>query len=384
MTPQFFLDFWFIFFEKLSHIMNIRSLIFFNLLIGLLFFSSCEKEETPIVTPTPPIVVPPTPVTPTPAPVVEGDFRIGFYNVENFFDTIDDPNNQNDNEYLPTAAKQWTNIRYQEKITNIGLVMEGINFPMLMGFSEVENMDVLEALAASDKLKPFDYGIVHYDSPDFRGIDVALLYKKADFTILESEAIEVDLPASVSEFSTTRDILLVKGSYLNEIVYVFVNHWSSRSGGVGATSGKREYAASILRQAMDDILEIEPNANIIAIGDFNDEPSNKSMLDVLKANLEKPMTIDNQLYNCSASVSSSTVGSYFFDGWQMIDQAVVSGRLLDDTGKMKVVGYNVFNDPLVLFDHPTDGPRPNRTYGGDEYFGGFSDHLAVYLEVKNL
>ncbi len=364
--------------------MNIRHLIVFNLLFGLLLLSSCEKEKTPTVTPTPPIVEPPPTVTPTPTPVIEGDFRIGFYNVENFFDTVDDPDNQNDNEFLPSSPKNWTDTRYQEKIRNIGLVMEGINFPMLMGFSEVENKKVLEELAASDKLKPFDYGVVHYDSPDFRGIDVALLYKKADFTIIESEAIEVDLPASVSEFSTTRDILLVKGSYLDEIVYVFVNHWSSRSGGVAATSGKREYAASILRQAMDDILEIEPDANLVAIGDFNDEPTNPSMLDVLKANLEKPTTINNEIYNCSVPISSPTVGSYFFDGWQMIDQAVVSGRLLDETGKMKVVGFNVFNDPLVLFEHPSDGPRPNRTYGGDEYFGGFSDHLAVYLEVKNL
>lgn len=365
--------------------MNTRQLFLFYLLAVLIVFTSCEKDETPTVTPTPPVVTPPTtPVTPTPTPVIEGDFRIGFYNVENFFDTVDDPNNQNDNEFLPSGSKQWTDTRYQEKITNIGLVMEGIDFPMLMGFSEVENLTVLEALAASDKLKPFDYGVIHYDSPDFRGIDVALLYKKADFTIIESESIEVELPASVSQFSTTRDILLVKGSYLDEVVYVFVNHWSSRSGGVSETSGKREYAASILRQAMDDILEIEPDANIIAIGDFNDEPANRSMLDVLKANLEKPTTVDNLLYNCSAPISTSTVGSYYFDGWQMIDQAVVSGKLLDDTGKMKVVGYNVFNDPLVLFDHPTDGPRPNRTYGGDEYFGGFSDHLAVYLEVKNL
>lgn len=366
--------------------MNIRHLIIFNLFLGLLFFSSCEKEETPTVTPTPPVVTPPINPnpTPTPTPIVEGDFRIGFYNVENFFDTVDDPNNQNDNEFLPAASKNWTATRYQEKITNIGLVMEGIKFPMLMGLCEVENEKVLEDLAASDKLKAQDYGIAHIDSPDFRGIDVALLYKKADFTILEMEAIEVVLPASVSQFSTTRDILLVKGSYLEEIVYVFINHWPSRSGGVAATAGKREYAASVLRSEIDDILAVDADANIIAIGDFNDEPTNASVRSVLNANTTKPTMIDNEIYNCSASISSATVGSYYFDGWQMIDQAVVSGRLLDDTGKMKVVGYNVFNDPLVLFDHPSDGPRPNRTYGGDEYYGGFSDHLAIYLEVKNL
>jgi len=359
--------------------MNIRNLIIFKLLFILFFFTSCEKEETTTATiPTLPVINPPT------ASVEDGDFRIGFYNVENFFDTIDDVNNQNDNEFLPSGAKAWTETRYQKKISNIGFVMEGIEFPILMGLAEVENKKVLEDLVASEKLKAQDYGIAHFDSPDFRGIDVALLYKKTDFTVLESEAIEVILPPNVSQFSTTRDILLVKGSYMEEMVYIFVNHWPSRSGGVDETAGKRAFAASVLRNEIDDILTVDANANIIAIGDFNDEPTNASMESVLLANITKSTILDNQIYNCSASISSETVGSHFFDGWQMIDQAVVSGQLLDDTGKMKVTGFNVFNDPLVLFDHPTDGPRPDRTYGGDQYFGGFSDHLAIYLELKNL
>lgn len=363
--------------------MNIRHLIIFNLMFGLLLFTSCEKEDTPTVTPTPPTVNPPT-TTDIPFSQEAGDFRIGFYNVENFFDTVDDPNNQNDDEFLPSAAKEWTMERYQEKITNIGLVMQGIEFPVLMALSEVENKTVLEDLVASDLLKNEDYGIEHYDSPDFRGIDNALLYKKSAFNVLSSEAIEVSLPQSVSQFSTTRDILLVKGTYEGEVVYVYVNHWPSRSGGVAETTLKREYAASVLRDEIDELLDVEPTANIIAIGDFNDEPENISMAQVLRAMTSAPSEIDNQLYNYSSVITDVNVGSYFFDGWQMIDQAVVSGQLLDDSGKMKVVGYNVYNDPSVLFDHPTDGPRPDRTYGGDQYFGGFSDHLAIYLEVKNL
>ncbi len=353
-------------------------------LFGLLIFSSCEKEETPTVTPTPPVVTPPTP-DPEPVGLVDSDFRIGFYNVENLFDTEDDLANEKDDEFLPSSSKQWTGERYQDKLNKIGVVMEGIEFPMLMGFAEVENQAVLEDLVQTDLLKDQNYKIVHFDSPDFRGIDVALIYKEAEFTILESEAIEIVLPSSVSQFSTTRDILQVKGSYLGEEVYVFVNHWPSRSGGVAATSGKREYAASILRQAIDDILAVDAGANIIAMGDFNDEPFNPSMLDVLQANPEKPTTLDNQIYNCTVPVLQAGRGSYFWDGnWQMIDQAVISGQLLDDTGKMKVVGYDVYNDAKVLFDHPTDGPRPDRTYSGDQYFGGYSDHLAIYLEMKNL
>ncbi len=363
--------------------MNIRHLLGFHLVFCLLFFTSCEKEETPTITPNPSTETPPT-ATETPFLQEEGDFRIGYYNVENFFDTIDDPNNEKDDEFLPNAAKEWTMERYQAKITNIGLVMQGIEFPVLMAFSEVENKTVLEDLVDSELLKNEDYGIVHFNSPDFRGIDNALIFKKAAFSVLSSEAIEVSLPQSVSQFSTTRDILLVKGTYEGEILYIYVNHWPSRSGGVAETTLKREYAASILRQEIDDLLENEPFANIIAIGDFNDEPTNVSMTQVLEANTSSPTSADNQLYNYSTVITDPNVGSYFFDGWQMIDQAVVSGQLLDDTGKMKVVGYNVYNDPMVLFDHPTDGPRPDRTYGGDQYFGGFSDHLAIYLEVKNL
>jgi len=362
---------------------NLRPSTLF-ILIGLFVFSSCEKEETPTVTPTPPVVTPPTP-DPEPTTPVDSDFRIGFYNVENLFDTQDDLMNEKDDEFLPSSSKQWTDERYQDKLNKIGIVMEGIEFPMLMGFAEVENQAVLVDLVQTDVLKDQNYNVVHFDSPDFRGIDVALIYKSAEFTVLETEAIEVELPASVSQFSTTRDILQVKGSYLGEEVYIFVNHWPSRSGGVAATSGKREYAAAILRQAMDDILAMDANANIIAMGDFNDEPFNPSMLEVLKANTEKPTSFDNQIYNCTVPVLQAGRGSYFWDGdWQMIDQAVISGQLLDDAGKMKVVGYDVYNDEKVMFNHPTDGLRPDRTYSGDEYFGGYSDHLAIYLEMKNL
>lgn len=366
-----------------SNSIIVKPIITVFILSALLLFSSCEKEEQTVTENPNSTVTPPT--TSTDPPTELGDFRIGFYNVENLFDTTDDPNNEKDDEFLAAAPKEWTQDRYQKKIENIGLVLKGIDFPMLMGFSEVENEQVLIDLAQSDLVKSKDYGIVHYDSPDFRGIDVALLYKKSDFSVLSTEAIEVSLPASVSQFATTRDILLVKGTYKNEVLYVFVNHWPSRSGGVAATTQKREFAATILRESIENILTEEANANIIALGDFNDEPFNKSINEVLLVKNQKPATLDNALYNCAIPLVEAGKGSYFFDSdWQLLDQAIVSGSLLDDSGVLKVVGFNVFNDPMVMFNHPTDGLRPNRTYSGNEYFGGFSDHLAVYLEVKNL
>lgn len=359
--------------------MTYRHLFIFSI---FLFLISCNKEEPVVITPTPPIETPPTTTPDT--PTQRADFRIGFYNVENLFDIVDDANNPKDDEFLPSAAKQWTDERYQAKLNNIGLVMQGIEFPELMGFAEVENKTVLEDLANSDLLKAEAYDIVHVDGPDFRGIDNGLLYKKSVFTVLETASIEVRLPASVSEFSTTRDILMVKGMLGEEFVYIFVNHWPSRSGGVAATTRKREYAASVLRDAIDAILAGEPTANIIALGDFNDEPNNASLVNSLQVKNQKA-DLTNDLYNCTIPTLAAGKGSYFFDGnWQMIDQILVSGQLLDDNGKIKAANYFVYDDESVMFNHSTDGLRPNRTYGGNEYFGGFSDHLAVYLEIDKL
>ncbi len=361
--------------------MTYRHLLTFSLFLILI---SCSQEETVDVTPTPPIVTPP-PTDTIDNPTETAIFRIGYYNVENLFDTVDDANNPKDDEFLPNAPKQWTEERYQTKLRNIGLVMQGIEFPDLMGFSEVENKTVLEDLVNSELLKAEGYEIVHIDGPDFRGIDNALLYKKSAFTVLEIEAIEVQLPPAVSEFSTTRDILMVKGDLGGETIYVFVNHWPSRSGGEAATSGKREFAAAVLREAIDEILATEPAANIIALGDFNDEPNNVSLLNALKVNNQKTTTVaDNALYNCTIPVLEANRGTLFFDGnWQVFDQILVSGQLLDDVG-IKALDYVVYDDESVLFNHPTDGLRPDRTYGGDVYFGGFSDHLAVLLELSKL
>jgi predicted extracellular nuclease len=355
----------------------------FSILLCLLFslsiFFSCSKENDP------PVVTPPPPVTPTPEPpptVEKGDFRVAFYNVENLFDTVDDPENDKDDEFLPNSSKEWTLERYNKKLANIGEVIQGMDFPLLMGFAEVENYKVLEDLINMTPLKEHNYAIAHFDSPDHRGIDVALIYK-SDFELQDKESIVVNLPASVSQYKTTRDILKVEGRLNGEKIVVFVNHWPSRSGGANATSGKREFAAKILRQEVDEVLAEDATAKIIAMGDFNDEPLDKSVLNVLKAQIEKPSNADNQLYNCTIPLTNAGEGSYLYQGnWQMIDQIIVSGSLLDANAAQHVLGFKVFKEDFLLFEHPDNGPTPDRTYGGDNYYGGYSDHLAVFLEFK--
>ncbi|MEM1124617.1 MAG: hypothetical protein AAGJ18_29530, partial [Bacteroidota bacterium] len=327
--------------------MYLKSFSFCLCFFFLLTILSCEEEG---VTPT-------TPESPTGNPdageVPTGDFRVAFYNVENFFDTVDDPNNPKDDEFLPDAPKQWTAIRYEDKIRNIGKVTRGIGYPELLGLAEVENAKVLTDLLNSARFESENYDFVHYDSPDFRGIDVALFYKKESFEVIESRAIEVKLPAEVSEFPTTRDILEVRGRLFDEEVVVYVNHWPSRSGGVAATDGKRAYTASVLRTAIDNVLLTNPMANIILLGDFNDEPFDDSLVQALGAKTQKEMAEDqNLLYNCSVELTMNGGGSSFFRGdWQMLDQILVSGELLDSEGTFKVIGYDTYDDESVLFDH---------------------------------
>ena len=336
----------------------------------LLFLISCEKE---------------TPVAPNPSPEEENTegLRVGFYNLENLFDTQDDPSNPMDEEFTPEGPKNWTEERYQHKLSNIGRVIEGMDFPALLGVCEVENKTVLRDLTTSVYLKDKNYDFVHEDSPDFRGIDVALLYQTDVFSVNTWEAITVNIPPGISERTTTRDILKVTGTLYDTKIYIYINHWPSRSGGVVATEGKRLFVASLLRAEIDELLQTEPNANILILGDFNDEPHNKSIKEVLKAQTSKAQITDNQLFNCTMTATNQGEGSYNFQGdWQMIDQVIASEHFLNADNTVHVSSFDVYKDDMLLFNHPQYGLSPDRTYGGDIYYGGFSDHLPVYVEIK--
>ncbi|UCG28258.1 MAG: hypothetical protein JSV24_02540, partial [Bacteroidales bacterium] len=214
---------------------------------------------------------------------IADEFLIVFYNVENLFDTENDPAILDD-EFTPDSEKMWDAERYEKKLDDIAEVLGSIrkrDLPEIIGLCEVENRKVLEDLINAKKLRREEFGIVHQDSPDARGIDVALLYRKERFKILAQKVLPVDFPFDTIR---TRDILYVKGETGDpETFHVFVNHWSSRTEGDKTTERRRIYAAVSLRKSVDSILNFEPDAKIIIMGDFNDEPTNMSLHTVLNA-----------------------------------------------------------------------------------------------------
>ena len=305
--------------------------------------------------------------------------RIAFYNVENLFDTIDHPVIL-DEEFTPNSEKQWTEARYQTKLEHISYVIEGMQFPELMGLSEVENKGVLEDLCKKTMLSGKDYGIVHYDSPDIRGIDVAFIYQNKAFTVASSSTKTIDFPKEIVEDYTTRDILKIEGKLYGTDVIVFVNHWPSRYGGVRESEPKRLYVAQQLRSMIDEVFAANAKANVIILGDLNDETDNKSVAEVLRAGTATANATD--LYNCMAELDQANKGSYNYRGnWNMLDQIIVSNGLKSGAAGWKVTNAGIYSRKWMMYEDKKYGFRPSRTYGGPRYFGGFSDHLPVFVDL---
>lgn len=321
-------------------------------------------------------------------PEPENSTTVVFYNVENLFDIKDDPI-ISDEEFTPLSAKKWTSERYEKKINDLAGVLAGINdkeLPGIIGLAEVENATVLNNLINSQPLKKGVYSVIHYDSKDERGIDVALLYRKSEFTVVESKPIPVVF--GFEDNDVTRDILFVKGNTNDgKSLYVFVNHWPSRTSGEQESEIKRITASVTLRKEIDGILNFEPDARIILLGDFNDEPTNKSLIQILNATNKRKNLGNRDLYNLMYDMhNTGTTGTLKFqDSWQIFDQIIVSPSLLKK-GNTYYVNFDdgkIYNDKSILFTNPETGfISPDRTYGGDTYYGGVSDHLPVYVILK--
>jgi len=317
------------------------------------------------------------------------DFKIMFYNVENLFDITDDPETL-DEEFTPGSEKAWDAEKYEKKLEDIAAVILAVDkkdLPEIIGLCEVENRKVLEDLSAVRSLRKGNYGIIHYDSPDERGIDCALLYNKEKFSISSSNAIPVSFPFDSTE--TTRDILHVEGQTNDgQTLHLFVNHWSSRWEGERETRPKRLYCAVTLRKAVDAIMNREPDAGIIIMGDFNDEPTNRSVFEMLLANNKRKNAGDRELFNLMYDLHNKDgEGTYNFRGkWNMLDQIIISRSLLKK-GKGLRTDYDAARilkeDFMLYYNEERRQSIPNRTYGGPEYYGGISDHFPVYITLNN-
>ena len=305
---------------------------------------------------------------------------IGFYNIENLFDTMDDPSIR-DEEYLPEGANKWDIEKYQNKLANISKVIaDMVNGVDILGLCEVENRKVLEDLVQSPNIALKKYQIVHFDSPDRRGIDVALIYKQGVFLPFAITKIPFrDL--TDSEFKT-RDILWVKGLYHGDTLHVAVNHWPSRRGG---KQKKRLMAAQFLRTVVDSVTNINPKAKIVLMGDFNDDPSNKSIKKVLNSGRKIDENDKAMLLNTSASTFKKGYGTLLYRGvWNLFDQIIISQSLMEKNAE----NYFYINDSFRVFSTKymrelkgENKGAPLRTFSFGVYKNGYSDHYPTFIVI---
>ncbi len=311
---------------------------------------------------------------------------IAFYNVENLFDTKNDSLTFDD-QRTPLGKYRWTPDAYRQKIKHISQVISGIgaaitgSSPDIIGLAEIENRSVLDDLIHSLQLTPVEYGIVHFDSPDERGIDVALLYKKSVFTPIAFSKHPLLLFNSSGYRDYTRDQLLVFGMLDNEEFYFIVNHWPSRSGGATKSAYKRLVAAALTKQLIDSIQRDDPEARIIAMGDFNDNPDNRSFKQVLKTKGVNDSIAKTGLFNPMEAMYKKGIGTLAHrDQWGLFDQLFFTGNLLNS--KRYTYRYwkaGIYVKPFMTIHSGPYKGYPFRSYEKGNYTAGYSDHFPVYL-----
>jgi len=310
-------------------------------------------------------------------------YRVMFYNVENFFDTRDD-SLTTDGDFTPQGALHWNTSRYHAKLENLYktvIALGGWQPPDIIGICEVENRYVLSDLVNHTPLSKYPYRIVHDDSPDRRGIDVALVYNSKSVSLLQSTYFNINRPGLI-----TREILYFKAQIHRDTCHFLVNHWPSRSAGQLRTDPDRLSAAKRLRSVVDSLFRITKNAKIVIVGDFNDEPQDESLSAGLHAGQDLRDPRHSFLYNLSIAPETGKFrGTVKYRGlWSIFDQVIVSGSLLLKNGGLRVQpdGYKIFGPSFLLMnDEQFNGTRPFRTYNGYKYLGGFSDHLPVYVDL---
>lgn len=313
-------------------------------------------------------------------------YSVLFYNSENLFDWKNDPHT-NDDEFTSEGDRHWTYNRFQTKIKNVSKALIGAagwDSPAIIGICEVENKFVLDQLINNTSLKSINLGIIHKESPDPRGIDVALLYNKEIFDPLSYEYYPIiNEDGSIRR---TREILYTSGLIEKDTIHFFINHWPSRYSGILETKPWRNKAAGILKQKTDSIFQMNPKTKIIVMGDFNDQPKDQSIQDYLKAQNTINDVSWSELYNLSYGWIGAETGTLKYQSqWFVYDQIIVSGALINAKSGLytETDWASIFSPDFLLEEDETyGGLKPFRTYSGFGYNGGFGDHLPIKIKIS--
>lgn len=308
-------------------------------------------------------------------------YTIAFYNLENFFDTVND-NGTLDDDFTPDGFKRWDDRKFGIKAKKIAKTMAQIGTddsdtpPVLVGIAEVENNDVIATLLKTGKLKSMNYDFVHFDSPDERGIDTALIYHKDHFRVIEAQTIPLLITNENGLRDFTRDILYVQGQLHEEVVHVFVNHWPSRRDGADLTSYKRVAAANTILRKLDELSTTTDITNLIVMGDFNDDPNSDSI---------KTLMDSNRFINPMQQLLSPASGSANYKGqWSLFDQILISHSFLNyEKGTHSFKKAEIYAPKFLKEWKGKYKGNPFRTFAGKKYLGGYSDHFPVYIILKN-
>jgi hypothetical protein len=311
---------------------------------------------------------------------------LAFYNLENLFDTINQPN-VIDEEFTPTGKNAWGTMKYTNKLKNMAYAISQIGGklapkgPSVLGVSEIENRGVLEDLVKEPTIKQNNYQIVHYNSPDRRGVDVALLYNPSDFKVITSKSYRLRMDNDTT--FRTRDQLLVEGLLEGEIFYFIVNHWPSRSGGEAKSRPKRIAAAELTKHISDSILAINKKAKIVIMGDLNDDPVDISTSKILNAKRKTSEVPNGGLFNTMWPLYDEGIGSLAYnDKWNLFDQIIISKGLLGEKSeKYTFWKAEVQNKDFLIQQEGRYKGYPLRTHAGGAWLNGYSDHFPTCIYV---
>ena len=307
-------------------------------------------------------------------------FGVAFYNLENLFDTIANNPYGRDVEFTPNGSNKWDGRKYWAKIKNLSYAISQLKTeytpegPAVIGCSEIENITVLQDLVKADAIKDWNLQVVHHDSPDRRGIDVGLLYNPKFFKLINvtNHRLDIGYP--------TRDQMCVVGLLGGCRTAIIVNHWPSRRGGAEASSPSREKAAALTRHICDSLYKVDPNMGVIIMGDLNDDPSNKSVAEVIGAVKKEKDCKEGGYFNPFWQKLDDGIGSYTYrGGWDLFDQIIVNYNLVKGKNGLKYKTAKVWNSDFLLQKSGQYKGYPLRTFSGGVWLNGYSDHLPTEI-----